>query len=131
MSRGFTLVETLAAVALLGVVAAAVIPLNLQLGQARLGIDEQLRARSWLLSQGDSGIDDSERISAIVDHPGWYLHRVTFLRTSAKTPATMWDAPEHHWVHLMVRLGPEPDATLLADRILVRTPDRQLPLAAP
>jgi prepilin-type N-terminal cleavage/methylation domain-containing protein len=132
MTKGFTLLETLAAITVLGLVAAAVIPLSLDLGRARLGLDDQLRARSWLLNQGDTGKDDGDRVRAIGEHPGWYLHRITFLRTSAPTPASVRDAPDHRWVHLMVRLGPDPEAPLLADRVLITMPDRQaLPTVAP
>jgi len=131
MIRAFTLLETLAAVTLLGLVATAVIPMSLHLGQARLGIDEQVRARGWLLNQSVTRIDDFDQVRAIAEHPGWYLHRVTFMRTSAKTPASTWDAPEHRWVHLMVRSGPDPDATLLADRILMTMAGDQVPTVAP
>ena len=131
MTKGFTLLETLAAITVLGVVAAAVIPLSLDLGRARLGLDDRLQARSWLLNQGDTGKDDNDQVRAITEHSGWYLHRVTFLRTSAPTPASVLDAPDHRWVHLMVRLGPDPDAPLLADRILIMMPDHRVPTVAP
>jgi hypothetical protein len=119
MSRGLTLLETLAAVTLLGLVAATAIPLTMRLGQAELDIGERLEARRWLSGQDDPGVAGLDLVQAVKGHPGWYLHRRGFVRTSAKPRDDAKAPPDHRWVHLMVRRGAQSDAEILADRVIL------------
>jgi prepilin-type N-terminal cleavage/methylation domain-containing protein len=123
MRPGLTLLETLAAITLLGLVAAAVSPIAVRLGQGELGVAERLAARRWLLTQGDPGVAGNDLVRPVKGRPGWFLHRRAFLRTSARPPQDPLAAPEHGWIHLQVRLGAERDAELLAERILLSRDD--------
>lgn len=119
MSRGLTLLETLAAVTLLGLVASAVIPLTVRLGQGELALDARLEARRWLLGQQDPAAAGLDLVKPVKGHPGWYLHRRAFFRTSGKPVEGPITPPEHQWVHLVVRAGPQRDAEILAERVVL------------
>lgn len=127
MSRGMTLLETLAAVTLLGLVAAAVIPITLRLGHGELALDARMEARRWLLGQQDPSTGGLDLIKPVKGHPGWYLHRRAFFRTSGKPPERPLPPPEHQWVHLVVRSGAERDAEILAERVVLVTSDAITP----
>jgi prepilin-type N-terminal cleavage/methylation domain-containing protein len=121
MTRGLTLLETLAAVTLLGLVASAVIPLTMRLGQGELELDARLEARRWLLGQGDPAVAGLDLVKPVKGHTGWYLHRRAFFRTSGKPVDGAITPSEHQWVHLLVRAGPQPDAEILAERVVLVT----------
>jgi prepilin-type N-terminal cleavage/methylation domain-containing protein len=119
MRRGLTLLETLAAVTLLGLVASATIPLTLRLGQGELAIDERLEAQRWLLVQEQGSGDVLDVVRPVKGHPGWWLHRRACFRTSARPPDDGWTPLGEAWLHLMVRTGTADDAPLLADRLVL------------
>ena len=119
MRSGLTLLETLAAATLLGLVASAVIPITLHLGHSELNLGERLEARRWLLGQADPATAGLDLIQPVKGHPGWYLHRRAFLCTSGKSPDSPVIGPEHTWVQLAVRAGAERDAEILAERIVL------------
>ena len=68
---GFTLLEALAAVVTLGLLAAAVVPLLRQLG--RLSVAERLQAQACLRTLAPPGEAASANGQAIAGHPGWRL----------------------------------------------------------
>ena len=132
MRRGFTLLETLIAISMLAMVAAATAPMLTRLGRGHLAIDERLEARALL-----GGLDD-EHILAARDRPPhalalmtethaeWWL-AVTSLHAPIQQPSLLtptepgqdppftWRPPQRQWLHVTIRTGPQPDAPVLAE----------------
>ncbi len=119
MNRGLTLLETLAATSLLGLVVATIIPLTVRLGMGERGIEERLQARYWLSNRDDPATGGVDLVQPIKGHAGWYLHRRAFLRTSTKPAHDVLAPPDHSWVQLTVRNGSERTAEVLADRVML------------
>lgn len=122
MRRGLTLLETLAAVTLLGLVATATIPLTMRLGRGELDIAERQEAQCWLLALNERNLEAFDVVRPVKDHPGWWLHQRAFFRTSARPRDDGWIPVGNEWIHLMVRAGTTADAPLLADRVILVLP---------
>jgi prepilin-type N-terminal cleavage/methylation domain-containing protein len=118
--RAFTLIETLAAVALLAALAAAVVPLALKLGQGQLIITDQMQAMELL--RGLKRADLPEALTGTVPlkkHAAWFARCTPLapgprpVRPSGSTP------PAHRWIHLAIASGPDATATVLADGLML------------
>jgi type II secretory pathway pseudopilin PulG len=119
MKRASTLLETLAAITLLGMVISAVIPIILRLGSGERDLQERLAARQWLLTTDILQDLTTDSTQPVKGRPGWYVQRRTFLRISAKTPEERFPLPPHGWIQLLVCRGAERDAEVLAERLLL------------
>jgi prepilin-type N-terminal cleavage/methylation domain-containing protein len=114
---GFTLLETLAATVLLGLLATATIPLALRLGHGGLRVDDRLLAQETLqqLVNEQPGLAHSG-ILPIATHPGWWLHRLPLVREPVPATTSMRLAPPpYRWVHITLTDGPRAEDPILAD----------------
>ncbi len=98
MRRGFTLMEALAAVITLGLLAAAVVPMLRQLGQPVVA--ERLQAQALLRSLATLELAPGT-VEAVPGHAGWSL-RVSELAAEAEPPPPPGRlppaAPPHRWL---------------------------------
>lgn len=119
MKRAATLLETLAAITLLGVVVSAVVPLILRLGDGERDLLERYAARRWLSTTTTLQDLTSDQTQPVKDRPGWYVQRRTFLRTSPPAPEVRFPLQPHGWVQYLLCRGPERDAEVLAERLVL------------
>ncbi len=76
MIRGaFTLAETLAAIALLAVLAAAAMPLTRRLAEGEEAIDARFRAREILRAVASVSLDVQPDLPVVDGHPAWQIRR--------------------------------------------------------
>ncbi len=100
----FTLLEALAAVVVLGLLATAVVPMLYRLGDA--GLDERLRAQSLLRLLAPPTSLTGDTVVPIPGHPGWSL-AVSALDAGPEPPPPAGSAPpvatSHRWLVLRIR----------------------------
>jgi hypothetical protein len=103
-TSAFTLVETLAAVIVLGLLAAAVVPLLRNIG--RLTLQERIQAQAYIrmLATPDGLVPGTTR--AVDGHPGWSLVVGNLVAEPEPVPAADSLAPAgppHQWLLVSVR----------------------------
>jgi prepilin-type N-terminal cleavage/methylation domain-containing protein len=121
--RGFTLLEVLAAVVALAMLAAAAMPLVVHLARSRIGIEERLSASS-LLDRRVAGIETEGAIAdgPVPDHDGWWFRSTRLRRSEFRSGLpTDWS---RSYVVIDVVDGSAADAHVLAQRVLVEPADR-------
>ncbi len=115
--RGFTLLEAMAAVVTLGLLAAAVVPLLRNLGQ--LGSSQRLLAQGYLRAMTPPDDLIPGTTLPVPGHPGWRL-TVSELIADAEPPPPPGRlppaAPPHRW--LLLGIQAEGSAERLAETVV-------------
>lgn len=115
---GFTLLEALAAVVVLGLLATAAVPLLHRLGDS--GLDQRLQAQALLRSLALPERLPAGTVIAVPGHPGWNLE-ISALAPEPEPPPPAGTAPPaappHRWLLLAIRdaRGATLADTLVAD----------------
>ncbi len=114
---GFTLLETLAAVIVLGLLAAAVVPLLRNIG--KLTLQERVQAQAYLrtLAVAEGLVPGTSR--AVAGHPGWSLVVNALVAEPEPPPPADGIAlagPPRQW--LLVSIRDEASATDLAETLV-------------
>jgi prepilin-type N-terminal cleavage/methylation domain-containing protein len=113
--RGFTILEVLAAVTLVSLVAAVLIPLTVRLGGDGVRLAQHERARAWLAEHRERGFPPSGLYPEVA--PGWWL-QVSDMTTSVSGESpTQAPLAAGRWT--LVRLGRDTPGvgTVLAEEI--------------
>lgn len=111
---GFTLMEALAAVITLGLLAAAMVPMLRQLNRTSLG--ERMQAQASLRTLTS---DDPAGILAIAGHPGWRLVCSDLIAGAEPAPPPGCPppaGPPHHW--RLVSIHAESNGEILAETVV-------------
>lgn len=114
---GFTLLESLAAVLTLGLLAAAVVPLLRQLGQGRLA--ERMQAQVVLRSLAPKLVLTAGMAQTVAEHPGWSLNLSELSAESEPAPPPGLPppaGPAHQW--LLVRIQANDSGEVLAETLV-------------
>lgn len=114
---GFTLLEALAAVITLGLLATAVVPMLRQL--ARLDLAERIQAQGLLRAQSTSIDLTAGTAQAIAGHPTWRLVVSDLIAGPEPAPPSGSPppaAPPHHWLRLAILATDSGD--LLAETVV-------------
>lgn len=101
---GFTLLEALAAVITLGLLAAAVVPMLRQLG--RTNVAERIEAQAWLRAMPPLAERNAGPALAIPGHPGWGLVVGELVAGPEPPPAPGSPppaGPAHRWLVVGIR----------------------------
>jgi len=114
LNRAFTLIEVLAATAILSAVAAAVIPVTMRMGSQQVRLDQRQRARLLIDTLLLRPMPAAGEQVALAD--GWWCG-VELLHT--EVPATTMTVP-HTWQRVRICRGPPTDPEVLAERLVVR-----------
>ena len=117
MKSGLTLIEVLAAVSLLSMVAAVAIPVTMDVGRKSL---QQADAREALAVISDltrNGIPQPGVLWDRAPH-GWWIQVVPLRRAGATEQA----APVYQWMSIQVGRGALDQPEILAERLLVIFP---------
>lgn len=117
-TRGFTLLEALAAVVTLGLLAAAVVPLLRHLG--RLTLPERMQAESYLRALAAPDGQAAGTAQAIAGHPGWSLRTSDLIAEAEPAPPPGCPppaGPPHHWV--LVGIHANDGGEMLAETLVV------------
>ncbi len=132
MRRGFTLLETLAGVVMLGWLAVALVPLVMHLSRSDEHMTERWRlielAARWEPPAWPSALGEWE----VAGHPGFWW-RVVALRAGTRPERSRLPHEQvvaYRWYHVAITQGRGSQAPWIADR-LVLIPVADAPLPAP
>ena len=123
--HGFTLLEVLTSVVLLGLLASATMPMMLRLGRAHEHFTDRRGAQAALAVMARSG--DVGAARAIPGHPEWRISQIDLTADPPPAPpigVVPPVVPVHRWRWLVVRVGAEADAPILAQRLVLVLPER-------
>src|SRR5205823_5070371 len=122
--RAFTLLEVLAAVVLLGILASATVPMMLHLGRNHDRLTDRKEAAAALaaMTRASKLVD----ASSLPGHPNWQVQQVA-LAADPPSPPPVGVVPQivpvHQWRWLVVRDGMGADAPILAERMVLVLPE--------
>jgi prepilin-type N-terminal cleavage/methylation domain-containing protein len=124
--RGFTLLEVLAAAVLLGMLAAAAVPMTLRLGRGRQILDDRRVAAAFLDQLASSPGRTVAEGSAVAGHDDWRFQAHDLDGDPSPPPAVGVVPPvaqTHRWRWVAVRAGSTPGAAILAERMVLVLPE--------
>ncbi len=120
MTRGFSLLEVLAATVVLGLLAVAVVPLTGRLVSDDGRIYDRLAASEELLRIEPAALPRSGIAMPLERHPGWWVRSEPLTAVVPVSPPGQADLrPQHGWQRVLVVDGPEADAEILAERLVL------------
>jgi prepilin-type N-terminal cleavage/methylation domain-containing protein len=121
----FTLLETLAAVTLLAMLAAAVVPLTIHLGHGERGLTERWQARQALtvLALKSHAADSDQGVVPVSGHQGWWLSSA-LLAPGYQPIATETSTSilAHRWRRLAIYADADAARAPLAEILVVEIP---------
>jgi prepilin-type N-terminal cleavage/methylation domain-containing protein len=116
MKRGFTLLETLASLVVLGILASSAASFAVRLGRAEIRSAERWQASVLLQSLRNSKtLPEQEGITEIPEHPGWWLRAVDLERESAEAPTAI----PRHWRSIEIISITGDSRHILADLVIL------------
>ncbi len=120
MTRGFSLLEVLAATVVLGLLAVSVVPLTRRLTSDDGRLHDRLVASEQVQRVDPATLPRSGLATPLEDHPGWWLRteRLTPL-VPASPPGQPDVRPTYGWMRVQVVDGPGAEAEVLAERLVV------------
>lgn len=120
MTRGFSLLEVLAATVVLGLLAVAVVPLTGRLVADDGRVYDRLAASEQLQRIDPASLPRAGIAMPLDDHPGWWLRseRLTPI-VPPSIPGQADLRPQHGWLRVLLVDGPGADAEILAERLLL------------
>jgi prepilin-type N-terminal cleavage/methylation domain-containing protein len=120
MTRGFSLLEVLAATVVLGLLAVAVVPLTGRLVSDDGRVYNQLTASELLHGIDPTSLPRAGIAMPLDDHPGWWLRseRLTPI-VPPSIPGQADLRPQYSWLRVLLVDGPGVDAEILAERLLL------------
>ncbi len=117
MRRGFTLLETLAALVVLGLLATAASSFALQLGRAEARTGERWQARILLQTLRQGGVlPRQDGISDISGHPDWHLRQARLQEQGISDPTT---SVPRAWRLVEIVSGSGESQRVLADLVML------------
>lgn len=122
MTRGFSLLEVLAATVVLGLLAVAVVPLTGRLVSDDGRVHDRLVASEQLLLVDPSSLPRSGIAMPLAGHPGWWVRSEPLTAVVPLSQPGHADLrPQHGWKRVLLVDGPEADAAVLAERLVLTT----------
>lgn len=120
MTRGFSLLEILAATVVLGLLAVSVVPLTRRLASDDGRLLDRIAASEQVQRVDSVTLPRSGLATPLEDHPGWWLRteRLTPLVPVAQ-PGQPDVRPAYVWIRIQVVDGPGANAEILAERLVV------------
>lgn len=118
--HGFTLLETLVAVALLSVLAAAAVPLVQHLGRGELHVADRWQARTDLVNLLSTQAVPADG-QPDPGHAGWWIRVHTLNPDAAAVLANSQTSSRlpHRWFQVLIASGPTDADTVLAETLVV------------